>query len=413
MTNLLLLLLFGVTLCLVALRKPALGVGLAAGADLMLMQGIPIGGSSMAPESFFFIYLATLPLLFWMLGKRQVGISSDRFGPPAIFYLSFFAICVLSTLSRGTPEGGARILARLPLWGVFLMVPVWLLRTEAQIRTAGLTIVLFASSLMGVMLVQGVPEPDAIGGILRTNYLNPLGHALGLGSILAYAATATKGRYRHLWAAACIVLAVGTAMTHSRGAMAATATGLMVCWYMISPGRAKRAVQLAGLAVIPLLLLALVTGAASRAWNGFATAEASSNLYRYQIMLLAIRLLAENPLRGAGLGNLELTGGRLTTDLHSLNLDIIASDNDYARITAELGGLGIAVVASWFLFVRKRIAKARSLRAHPFASISPALVMGAGLGAYLVILGMFESVIFSPSGWFNVGFCWACLRAKK
>lgn len=407
-----LLLLFGLVLCLVALRRPALGVGLAAGADLVLMQGIPIGGSSMAPESFFFIYLATLPVLHWVIGKRQVGISSDRFAPPVAFYLAFFAICILSTLSRGTPESGIRILARLPLWGIFLMVPVWLLRTEAHIRTAALTIVLFTLGLLTISLVTGLPTAGVNEGVLRTNYLNPLGHALGLGSILAYAAT-TKRTHRHLWATASVVLALGAVMTHSRGAMAATAAGLMVCWYMISPGRAKRTVQLVGLAVMPLLLVALATGVVSRAWNGFATAEASSNLYRYQIMLLAIRLLAENPLRGVGLGNLELTGGRFTTDLRSLHLDIVASDNDYARIAAELGGIGIAVVAGWLLFVRKRISKARRQRKHAFASISPALVMGAGLGSYLVILGMFESVIFSPSGWFNVGFCWACLRANK
>jgi hypothetical protein len=410
--NLVIFLLFGLLLCLVALRRPAVGVGLAAGADIMLMQGIPIGGSSMAPESFFFLYLATLPLLHWVIGKRNVGIGSDRFAPPVAFYLAFFAICVFSTLSRGTPESGVRILARLPLWGIFLMVPVWLLRTEAHIRTVGLTIVLFTLGLLAITLATGLPTAGINEGLLRSNYLNPLGHALGLGSILAYAAT-TKQHHKHLWGAASIALAAGAAMTHSRGAMAATTVGLLVCWYMISPGRAKRSVQLAGLAVLPLVLLALATGVVSRTWNGFATAEASSNLYRYQIMLLAMRLLVDNPLRGVGLGNLEHAGGSFTTDLRSLHIDIVASDNDYARIAAELGGLGIAVVTGWLFYVRKRIAAKRKDHRHPFASISPALVTGAGLGSYLVVLGLFESVIFSPTGWFNVGFCWACLRAKK
>ena len=412
MIPLLLFICFSLTLCLVALRRPALGVGLAAGADIALMQGIPIGGSSMAPESFFFIFLATLPLLHWVIGDRRIGIGSDRFAPPIAFYLAFFGICLLSTLSRGTPESGARILTRLPLWGIFLLVPVWLLRTEAQIRTTALTIVIFTLGLLTITLVTGLPTAGVNEGILRTSYLNPLGHALGLGSLLAYASTARR-RNRHLWGAASLALAAGAAMTHSRGAMAATAVGLLVCWYMISPGRAKRSVQMVGLALVPLFLVALVTGVVSRTWQGFATAEASSNLYRYQIMLLAIRLLAQDPLRGVGLGNLELAGGGMTTDLRSLHLVVIPSDNDYARIAAELGGLGILVVGGWILFVRKRIAKALRLRTHPFADLSPALVMGSGLGAYLIILGMFESVIFSPTGWFNVGFCWACLRAKK
>jgi O-antigen ligase len=403
--------LFGAILCLVTLRTPALGLGLAAAADLVLMEGIEVAGGSVAPESFFFIYLAAIPFLQRSISRQAAGLRLRESTPYLKFFGAFASVCVISALLAGSMGKASDVLFHLPLWFIFGLTPVWLCRTERDIYRVAVAVVVGCLLLLAGAIIFGLPSAEDQGGLFRTGYLNPLGHGLALGSVLAFGASFAKrwGNGRNLLRLAALALVLGTMLTHSRGGMVAGFTALFAMFAITSPGRVKSVGRVAGLAFGAILLFAIGTGTVSAAFGEFSTQEASSNLYRLQIVQLAVRLFAENPVFGAGLGNMGGEGFFLASDLRSLGGEIIANDNDYARILAELGSLGVAVLLLWYLSLRREyrgaIAAMRSA-----GQISPAIVMGAGVCVYLLALGLFESVYFSATGWFYVGFTLACLR---
>lgn len=402
----------GLGLLLLGLTRPAAGVGVLAAADLIIMEGLPVGGGTVAVESLFLLYLAAVPLLRWLVDGESLLPSPGSQRPLLIFVLLFAVSATASTLAGGLPTEGVQVLLRLPLWALFAAVPATLLRRDQDIRIAAACIIAAALLLLAWSLAQGIPETEDQGGPWRVGYKNPLGHSLALGALLAYCVSlGSKNRLPAL--AAAIVLSAGTAYTQSRGGMAAGLAGFAVCWWMAAEGTAKRGAQLACLAAAPIAVLALATGIFAQTFESIVNQDSSSNLYRFQIAVLAVRLFVANPLLGVGLGNLESSTGSQAIGLRSLATKIISGDNDYARILAELGALGVAVLGMALWAFRGHLASAsrsdRETRGRP----SFTRIMGAGVASFLTVLGLFESTLFSPTGWFFVGFAWACIGAKS
>jgi len=107
---------------------------------------------------------------------------------------------------------------------------------------------------------------------------------------------------------------------------------------------------------------------------------------------------------------MESAGIFLSSDLRSLATTIIASDNDYARILAELGLVGVLVVTGWAVYLKRRYKRTITALRQSGRRQTPAVALGVGVAANLAVLGLFESVLFSPTGWFYLGFVWACAR---
>lgn len=407
--------LFTMTLCLVALRIPALGLGLAAAADLVLMEGVPLGGTTVAVESFFFLYLMTIPVVVQLVAGRRTHLAFREALPFGMFALAFLVVCALSAVLGGMQGNSATVLTRLPLWILFGLAPVWLCRTGRDIQRVAICVIAACLLLLALGLLNGLPRIDEQGGLMRHRYLNPLGHAMSLGCVLAYglfATRAVRGLWRSMPAVLAVVFGLAVLWTGSRGSLLSAVFGVAAIAWVVSPGRAKSVGKLAALAGSALFLFALSTGQVSAAWSGFLANDASSNLYRYQIVVLAGRLFQSSPLIGVGLGGMEQAGLFQSSDLRALAVTIIASDNDYARILAELGALGMGVVGCFALYMRRRyrelIRGARQIGQRQ----GPHVALGVGIGANLVILGLFESVLFSPTGWFYVGLTWACTKVK-
>ena len=408
--------LFSALLCLVALRVPALGLGLAAGADLVLMEGVKLGGTTVAIESFFFIYLMTVPLVGQLVLGSRMQLAWREVRPFGLFALAFVAVCVLSAVSGGMQGNSATVLSRLPLWILFGLAPVWLCRTERDIRRVAMCVIGACLLLLVMGVLTGLPSPEEHGGLLRHRYLNPLGHAMSLGAVLSFglwASRSVRGMYRFVPALLAGMFGLAVLWTGSRGSLISCVLGVAVTAWVVSPGRAKSVGKLAALAGSILFVFAISTGQVSAAWHGFLANDASSNLYRYQIAVLAGRLFLDNPLIGVGLGGMEQAGIFQSSDLRTLAVTIISSDNDYARILAELGSLGMLVIGGFVLLVRRQyryvIYATRQLGRRQGAHIA----LGAGIGANLLVLGLFESVMFSPTGWFYLGFTWACTKVKS
>lgn len=413
--TLVLVVLFSALLCLVALRVPALGLGLAAAADLVLMEGVPVGGTTIAIESFYFLYLLTVPLIAQLVLGSRVRLPLVDVRPFFMFALAFLGVCALSALQGGMRGNSATVLSRLPLWIMFGIAPIWLCRTGRDVQRVAVCVVAGCVLLLGLGVLQGLPSLEEQGGLMRNRYLNPLGHAMSLGCVLSFGlfmTRAVRGVWRSLPATLSVVFALAVLWTGSRGSLLSCALGVAAIAWVVSPGRAKSVGKLAGLAGASLLVFAFATGYVQGAWGAFLANDASSNLYRYQIGVLATRLFLDNPLLGVGLGGMEDAGIFQAADLRTLAVTIIASDNDYARVLAELGALGMGLIAGFAWFVRREyrvlIQKARSVGVRQ----NPEIAIGVGLGANLLLLGLFESVLFSPTGWFYLGLVWACTRVK-
>ncbi len=315
--------------------------------------------------------------------------------------------------SGNDSNSGSMIVSRLPLWTLFGLSTVWLCRTERDLIVVAKCVVVACLLLMLMALASGLPAPEDQGGLMRHRYLNPLGHGLSLGVVLSFALYASRA-VRGLRRTAALCLAglffLGILWTGSRGSLISSVFSVTMVAWVVSPGRTKSVFKLATLAGSALLLFAFASGHVGAAWAGFLANDASSNLYRFQIAILSGRLFASAPLLGVGLGGMESAGIFMSSDLRTLATTIISSDNDYARILAELGSVGVLVVLGWVVYLKRRYKDTISALRLDGRRQTPAIALGVGVASNLAILGLFESVLFSPIGWFYLGFTWACAR---
>jgi len=141
---------------------------------------------------------------------------------------------------------------------------------------------------------------------------------------------------------------VGLALTYSRGAWIATAVGLLVLLPLVKRG---------WLAVGLALLTAMVATGGDilvRAESVAAPGHDTSYTSRVEIWQTSLRLLAEHPLRGVGLGNFELAYG----DSMVPNLPLLAdtllipeeAHNLFLNLAVEVGLVGAGAFA-WLLVV--------------------------------------------------------------
>ncbi len=404
------MLLGGIALALVGLRWPALGLGLAAAVDLVQVGGVSIGGVTVAPESFFFLYMASVPFLQRLVNDRLPPHSTAQLWPIAALFGAFALACLLSSVLGGMSPAAAQIYARLPLWCVFFLSAAWLLHTERDYLLVIRALVGGALLLLLLLPFVGFPTETDQGGMLRTGYLNPLGHALGLCAVLAYS-IAGSGRAGLAARGIGLLLGCGMLATDSRGALLASTAAFLVAWWTKAGPELRRRAKLLTWAAAPVLVVVACTGLISKPVHAFVTQERSSNLYRVQIAQLSWRLFTESPLSGTGLGNFQTSSALHSRSLRALTDNIVSADNDYARILGELGILGILFLL--FMCVRVTRGYRQALRATTPGARPPILVSGAALAAFLVVLALFESVLFTPSGWFLLGLCAAIPQAVR
>ena len=181
-------------------------------------------------------------------------------------------------------------------------------------------------------------SPNALGGFL----------ALAIPPILALAGSENLWWKRLLGYLLLTAAMVGLALTYSRGAWIATAVGLLVLLPLV-----RRGWLAVGLALLAAMVAAggdVLVRATSVAAPGSDTAYTS----RVEIWQTSLRLLAEHPLRGVGLGNFELAYG----DSMQPNLALLAdtllipeeAHNLFLNLAVEVGLVGAGAFA-WLLVV--------------------------------------------------------------
>ena len=156
-----------------------------------------------------------------------------------------------------------------------------------------------------------------------------------------------------------------------------------------SLGRAKAGVAAAAVALL-LLLVSLgpqgVRSPGAQLQELAAPAKARSAIVRLEVWRDTLAMIRARPLLGVGLGNHEVvypahTQTVMTDPVSGAPLQVDQAHNDYLQIAAELGLVGLGLLA-WTLMRTARVAAVLVLRAEPEAAAPALAALGglAGLG---------------------------------
>jgi hypothetical protein len=268
----------------------------------------------------------SIPAGFWPGGS--VGVFLDLFAKSIVVFL--LVANIVDTERRFRLLVGSML-----AWGVLaaLVAVVNFVTGRFDMRSA--RIVGYESSI--------ALNPNDLA--LTLNIL--LGLAIGL-----YAAT-TRRRHRLLIGAAMGVLVAGVVVSFSRSGFVVLATVLAIWTARRFRERGARVLRF----LIPAMLVAALVipeGYSERlATITDSKADASgSSAERWETMMLALRLTAEYPVFGVGLGNnvhvsVERGG------------PVVAAHNAYLMVGAELGIFALVV---YVLFISSSLAAARAVR---------------------------------------------------
>jgi putative inorganic carbon (HCO3(-)) transporter len=210
--------------------------------------------------------------------------------------------------------------------------------------------------------------PNALGGFL----------ALAIPPIFALAASQNLWWRRLLGNLLVTAAMVGLALTYSRGAWIGTAVGVLLLLPII-----KRGWLAVGLALTTAMFTTagnVLVRAESVATPGHDTAYTS----RVEIWETSLRLLAEHPLRGVGLGNFGTAYGNFMVPDLPLLADALGTPDEahnlFLNLAVEVGLVGAGAFA-WLLVVG--FLRAWQVRRSADRRVK---IWGAGLAAGLVAL---------------------------
>ncbi|HET6202143.1 MAG TPA: O-antigen ligase family protein [Planctomycetota bacterium] len=404
----------GLALALLGVFAPPLSLALYACGNSLAVRGLPVGGLSVAPETLFLLWLLLVGLLRAGGEPGTAALRSAR--APATFALAFAAVALVSALRGGIDAREARILLHAPVWIANAAAVPLLCRTRRAVLTVLAALVVGASALGLLSLLEPRFFTNAQEGIFLSDYRNPFAHLLGLSLVLS-ASLYLLGEAPGRWLAACssLLLFAAIVATGSRGGWAAAGAGLLAVLASRARSLAPRgtlcgAVAASLLASTVALSAAPVHEGAERAADRFRTIfdwhRRSSNRYRQQVALASLRIAEERPLLGAGPGRFRQEADRRREGLDALRRGVSSTDNEYARTLGELGLVGLSLLVFAGLATARRLRRSLARAARPVEALLPAL--GVGLLAHTAALAVFEDLAYASALWFALGIAWRC-----
>lgn len=378
-----------------AISQAAVAVVLVCGTAVLCFRS---GGYFHEPRT-------TMAIGAWVLVALAALAAPSALVPPGragrialAGLLGLAAWTALSTLWAPLEESAREDAFRLALYAAVLPLAVAAFRVRAHARAlepalAGLALVVVGYGLVGELGLFDVAESVRADGRLEQplSYWNAMGAMGALGIVLAARAGLDSARAPAVRAAAvlaCPVLAVGTFLTYSRGAVASALVGLAVL-ALLAPessglwrragGRARSAAGWAvTLAAVALLVAVAGERAAPPAEGATAARFADVGSNRADYWEVAAGALADHPLAGVGAAGFRVEWLRErdlregVADAHSL----------YVETGAELGIVGLALLATFaggLAAALRRVHRSDpALAAGPAAALA-ALALHAGL----------------------------------
>ncbi|HET9877871.1 MAG TPA: O-antigen ligase family protein [Candidatus Limnocylindria bacterium] len=226
----------------------------------------------------------------------------------------------------------------------------------------------FASSLGVVQYmavdVSGLPlqglifHPDDATTITRATgpFVNPnyFGFFSGLGLVLAMGVALGVPRARPMMILAAVVLIAGLFVSLSRGAMLATAAGVVALIWTRHRGAGTTVAIVAAVLVATFSSSLLVLRSGTPDFTApYDVATQSSDLGRFAAMLSALPVWLNDPVFGVGFGQFGhesawFVGSSLATSSH----------NEFLSILAEQGIIGTALLATLAVGLARRVLRA-------------------------------------------------------
>jgi len=392
---------------LLCLRKGSIfALGFVALFDFLVFKGVNIGGIHVAIETCAILTLMAVPILN--------GFGNGGF--PTLYKVQFafvlmvcglFTSVAISAVYNETLSEATGTLTRIPIWALFAAAPMIYCKKEEDVWILMRCIVIGSIITLLSVIAVGLPTIDDQGGLFRIGYINPLGHGLAMGCLLTTISliNAKDKKWPVIFAG---LLLIGLLWTGSRGGVIALLLSVIYIGYTHRNGHYKHVFIIAGGMTAIVITAALFTDIGQHYVRQLIQEGGTSNFYRYEIMKYAGNLFKEHPIFGVGIGGMQNSYQEIGTGFRSLAVKVTANDNDYARLGSELGLFGIVVFGAFFYVLFRAIGRARQKdRGRKPVTLA---ALGGSLCIFFGSLALFETVIFTPTGWFFLGVCIVCSK---
>lgn len=236
---------------------------------------------------------------------------------------------------------------------------------------------------------------------------NTFGSFLNVGIAFGLAFMSARGERLWLWAGLVAVIAAGLVATFSRSGW--LALGLMIVVWGVGFARTARAAALFGALLAAGLAIVAATPALLDRLQNLDSNEALS--VRPALVRVGLLIFQEHPLLGIGIGSFQRAVSTTYSDQYPFWAYVSASHTSFVTTAAELGVVGLALVAGSLatgLWRGYRLAVDRALAARSRA-IGRALVLAT---LALIVAGQSTGALFEePFVWIVFGLAIALPRA--
>lgn len=339
-------------------------------AQVVLFCGLflaPLAFGSVQPWAWgALIIVVTLALLLWGLGcglKRCLQIHWTPFYIPPIALLVFAIVQWVGGFSVdpiGTREAVVKGVAYLTIF--FLTATLFTISAPKCWLYLGTAVAAFTFGLAVFAIIQFFASPDKIygfvvpayGSYIFGPYVNHNSYAGLMELLLPIAAafwwTCRRGHWQRWFGGfACLVTLISVVLSGSRAGTASLALeaalfSIVLATQSYGASRLKFIVSALLLAGLFYAVCAWIvpTSVAAR-YEGVTRQDASSEI-RKHLTLDALRIFAEHPVSGIGLGAFETAYTRHQSFASDLVVDY--AHNDIAQLLAETGSMGASALAA-------------------------------------------------------------------
>lgn len=362
--------------------------------------------------------------------RRELGLAAIASQPLTLALAAWCFVLFVSSLHAADVRlADERIVDALKNLAIFLIVASLAASWPALRRTIGV-LTAAASALAIVSILQAltpvrhellgfarIEQAHLYGGVFEARPAGPVGdpnfYAQFLLMIVPLALfaglTDASRRRRILFLAGAAIIACGTLLTYSRGAMLALAVVSTLAAIVLRI-RARHLAAAAAIAIVGLLLAPReVTGRllTVEALMPGASDDVDSSIVKRRLLLAtAMRMFDEHLIAGVGAGNFTRSFSRYSNEVGSAEEQYDPPGSRqyphtlYLEIGAETGLLGLAAFGAAMafalaaLFRARRVLLARGERAHAGIATGLALALTSYLVTSLFLHGAFQRYLW-------------------
>jgi O-antigen ligase len=363
---------------------------------------------------------AALLLALWaghQIALERVRLSTEAF-IPALVLLSLPIFQLATGRTAYTYATRYQLLQWLAYGGFFLVASECSSSSSARKRLAiGITV--FGTLYATFAIIQGfLVPPDLLYGVVKTHgtgfgsYTNRNHYAglmemlLPFGLVISISLSVLPS-LRLLSSFGSLVMLASIFVSGSRGGMLAVVIALIIFafhyWRHEQTSTAVRTTMVAAVVALVFIGYFSYERVASR-----SVMEATDSI-RLQIARDSLRLVAEHPLLGSGLGTFTSIYPQVRT--FPINLFMNAAHNDYVQLTVETGLLGmISAAAFLFLVFQNAFRSIHRARKSWFSAVTLAAITGC---VALLVHSLFDFNLEIPANAATFAFLTGLASARR